>query len=135
MTEKLCSALFSGLVTHARLRPRQHRLAYRVSSLLLDLDELEVLNRRLRWFSVDRFNLFSFYTKDRSDGSGGWFDHRHSVVLHVVRKHHYGFAIVSDIHKANTIKRPVQKLDNGSLRDRDRSIPGIPLGNSHGGTG
>ena len=71
MSNNLGSALFSGVVTHARLRPRQHRLAYRVSSLLLDLDELDGLDRRLRLFSVDRFNLFSFYSKDRSDGSGG----------------------------------------------------------------
>ena len=71
MSDKLSSALFAGVVTHARLRPLQHRLAYRVSSLLLDLDELDDLNGRLRLFSVDRFNLFSFHSKDRSDGSGG----------------------------------------------------------------
>lgn len=71
MSDRSASALFSGQVTHARLRPRQHRLAYRVSSLLLDLDELDRCDRRLRLFSVDRFNLFSFYQKDRSDGTGG----------------------------------------------------------------
>lgn len=66
----LASALYSGHVTHARLRPRVHRLSYRIYSLLLDLDELEELDARLRWFSVDRFNLFSFHRKDRGDGSG-----------------------------------------------------------------
>jgi DUF1365 family protein len=64
------SALFPGHVTHARLKPKTHRLSYSIYSLLLDLDELEVLDRSLRWFSVDRFNLFSFYRKDRCDRSG-----------------------------------------------------------------
>jgi hypothetical protein len=70
MTKALASALYPGHVTHARLRPKEHRLAYRLYSLLLDLDELDELDHRLRWFSVDRFNLFSFYRRDRGNGSG-----------------------------------------------------------------
>ena len=73
MTEKLqllASALYHGHVTHVRLKPRVHRLSYRIYSLLLDLDELGEVDRRLTWFSVDRFNLFSFHRKDRGDGSG-----------------------------------------------------------------
>lgn len=73
MTENhrsLASALYPGHVTHARLKPRVHRLNYRIYSLLLDLDELDELDRRLKWFSVDRFNLFSFHRKDRGDRSG-----------------------------------------------------------------
>ncbi|WP_337268225.1 DUF1365 domain-containing protein [Oryzifoliimicrobium ureilyticus] len=70
MRQGLNSALMTGHVTHARLKPKQHNLAYRIYSLLIDLDELEVLNRRLRFFSVDRFNLFSFYRNDRGDRSG-----------------------------------------------------------------
>jgi uncharacterized protein len=66
----MAPALYSGLVTHHRLRPRVHRLAYRIYSLLLDLDRLEEFDARLRWFSLDRFNLFSFYRRDRGDGSG-----------------------------------------------------------------
>ncbi|MBX9458233.1 MAG: DUF1365 family protein [Rhizobium sp.] len=66
----LASALYPGHVTHARLKPRVHRLNYRIYSLLLDLDELDEVDRRLRWFSVDRFNLFSFHRRDRGDGSG-----------------------------------------------------------------
>jgi uncharacterized protein len=70
MTPSTASALFPGHVTHARLRPRTHNLAYRISSLLLDLDELDALNQRLRLFSVDRFNVFSFFRSDRGDRSG-----------------------------------------------------------------
>jgi DUF1365 family protein len=73
MTEKpqpLASALYPGHVTHARLKPRVHKLSYKIYSLLLDLDELDELDRRLKWFSIDRFNLFSFHRRDRGDGSG-----------------------------------------------------------------
>ncbi len=65
------SALYVGAVMHQRQRPARHRLAYRVFSLLLDLDELPGLGRRLRWFSVDRFNLFAFHERDHGDGSRG----------------------------------------------------------------
>ena len=70
MNAPLASALYPGDVTHHRLRPREHRLAYRVWSMLIDLDELDEIDRRLRFFSVDRFNLFSFRRSDRGDGSG-----------------------------------------------------------------
>ncbi|MFK3779782.1 DUF1365 domain-containing protein [Agrobacterium sp. NPDC089420] len=69
MMPPLASALFPGHVTHARFRPKPHKLAYRIYSLLLDLDELDLLDRKLRFFSVDRFNLFSFHRKDRGNGS------------------------------------------------------------------
>lgn len=68
--QPLSSALYPGHVSHVRLKPRVHRLNYRIYSLLLDLDELDTLDRRLKFFSVDRFNLFSFRRKDRGDGSG-----------------------------------------------------------------
>jgi DUF1365 family protein len=70
MSETFASALYPGRVGHRRLRPRDHRLAYRVWSMLIDLDELPALDRRLRLFSVDRFNLVSFRPRDRGDRSG-----------------------------------------------------------------
>lgn len=66
----LRSAIYRGRVTHARTRPRRHALAYRVYTMLFDLDELDTLARRFRWFSVDRFNLLAFYGRDHGDGSG-----------------------------------------------------------------
>jgi len=65
------SALYTGHVMHQRQRPARHRLRYRVFSLLLDLDELPALGRRLRWLSLDRFNLFSFHQADHGDGTPG----------------------------------------------------------------
>lgn len=70
MTATLASALFPGKVTHARFRPREHRLAYGIYSLLIDLDELPAIATRFRLLSVGRFNLFSFHLKDRGDGTG-----------------------------------------------------------------
>ena len=58
------SCLYFGSVLHQRLRPRRHDLSYRVFSLLLDLDEAPTLAKRLRLFSYNRFNLFSFYDRD-----------------------------------------------------------------------
>lgn len=58
------SALYIGSVAHRRLRPRKHRLRYRVFSLLIDIDELPLLERTLRLFSLGRFNLFSFAPQD-----------------------------------------------------------------------
>jgi DUF1365 family protein len=63
------SALYVGAVKHHRLRPRDHRLRYSMFYMLLDLDELETLDGNLRLFSLDRFNLFSFYGRDHGDGS------------------------------------------------------------------
>ena len=64
------SALYAGMVVHTRLRPVRHRLRYRMLTLLLDLDELPALARRLRLFSVDRFNLFGFSAADHLAGGG-----------------------------------------------------------------
>ncbi len=65
------SALYVGEVMHVRLKPRRHRLAYRLFSALLDLDEIDTLDRRLRLFSRNRFNAFSFYDGDYADPQAG----------------------------------------------------------------
>lgn len=65
------SALYAGEVMHVRLKPRRHRLAYRLFSLLLDLDEIAGLDARLRLFSRNRFNVFSFHDRDYADPEAG----------------------------------------------------------------
>ena len=54
------SALYESRVWHRRFKPRDHRLAYRIPMLLLDLDELPALDKRLKLFSHNRFNLIDF---------------------------------------------------------------------------
>lgn len=63
------SALYIGHVMHHRLRPRVHRLRYRLFTLLLDLDEIDALSARLRLFSRGAFNVFAFHDRDHGDGS------------------------------------------------------------------
>ncbi|BAV50994.1 hypothetical protein MLTONO_6092 [Mesorhizobium loti] len=68
---ELKSALYAGKVMHQRLKPRRHRLSYRMFFLLLDLDEIDAMSKRLRLLSHNRFNLFGFADADHGDGSGG----------------------------------------------------------------
>lgn len=68
--QELISALYTGSVMHHRLRPREHRLRYSIFYLLLDLDEIDIFDKRLRFFSHNRFNLFSFQDRDHADAGG-----------------------------------------------------------------
>ncbi|MDF1692584.1 MAG: DUF1365 family protein [Zhongshania sp.] len=70
MSAELRTAIYRGEVRHQRLAPLSHRFAYRISSFLFDLDELDQAASHCRWFSVNRFNLFSFHFKDIGNGSG-----------------------------------------------------------------
>ncbi len=64
------SGLYAGTVVHARLKPVRHRLRYPMLALLLDLNELPALTRRLRLFSAERGNVFSFFARDHLAGGG-----------------------------------------------------------------
>ena len=64
------SALYTGQVMHLRLRPVRHQFRYRIFTLLLDLDELPALSAKLRLFSHNRGNLFSFHDRDHGLGDG-----------------------------------------------------------------
>jgi len=63
------SGLYPGIVSHTRLKPRRHALRYRIFMLLLDLDELDALDRGLKLFSLRRFNLTGFDPRRHGDGS------------------------------------------------------------------
>jgi len=67
----VASAIYAGTVVHERLRPRRHRLRYRVFSLYLDLDELADLDRRLRLFGHNRAAVFAFHDRDHGDATPG----------------------------------------------------------------
>ena len=65
------SCIYNGIVAHQRFKPIKHSLKYKTFSLLLDLDEVESLSEKISIFSLDKFNIFSFYCKDHGarDGS------------------------------------------------------------------
>ncbi len=62
------SGLYDGAVVHQRMAPKRHRLRYRLFQLLLDLDELPALGRRLRLFAHNRPALFSLHDRDHLSG-------------------------------------------------------------------
>ncbi|MCW5720627.1 MAG: DUF1365 domain-containing protein [Devosia sp.] len=62
------AAIYEGVVVHQRLRPKAHRLNYRVFCLLLDLDDLPDLDRKLRFFAYNRWGPLSFHERDHGDG-------------------------------------------------------------------
>jgi DUF1365 family protein len=49
---------------HARFAPKAHRFVYRIFLFALDLDELDTLHRKLRLFSFNRRNFYSFRNDD-----------------------------------------------------------------------
>ena len=65
------SCIYNGIITHHRFKPIKHSLKYKTFSLLLDLDEVESLTKKISIFSLNKFNIFSFYNKDHGarDGS------------------------------------------------------------------
>jgi uncharacterized protein len=65
----LRSSLYVGSVMHRRMQPCMHHFRYRAFWLLLDLDELDELSSKLRWFSHNRSNIFSFHDADHGDGT------------------------------------------------------------------
>ena len=69
------TGVYTGTVMHQRLRPRRHRLEYRVFCLLIDLDELTALHGRFPLLGINRPRLFSFRETDHGAGTGdlrGW---------------------------------------------------------------
>lgn len=62
-------AIYLGFVSHTRLRPIEHRLRYRVFSLMFDCDRLGTVNDRFRLLSYNRANLLSLRDSDHGDGT------------------------------------------------------------------
>ena len=65
------SCIYNGIVKHQRFKPIKHSLNYNTFSLLVDLDEIESLAKNISIFSLNKFNIFSFYNRDHGarDGS------------------------------------------------------------------
>ena len=64
------SCIYNGVVNHTRFKPVKHFLRYNTFSILIDLDELEILDKKNIIFSYNKFNIFSFYNKDHGDRDG-----------------------------------------------------------------
>ena len=64
------SKIYTGKVIHKRFKPKEHYFKYNVFSLLIDLNELEEINKYIKFFSHNKFNIISFYDKDHGDRDG-----------------------------------------------------------------
>ena len=64
------SSIYLGQVIHTRFKPKKHYFKYKVFSLLIDLDEINIINNNLNFFSYNRFNLISFFDKDHGNRDG-----------------------------------------------------------------
>ncbi len=61
---ELNSCLYRCAVWHQRLAPKRYALRHALFMCYIDLDELDELARRLRLFSRNRWNLYSFRDDD-----------------------------------------------------------------------
>ena len=75
----MISCIYNGTVIHKRFKPKIHFFKYKVFSLLIDLSELDNLDKKIGFFSYNKFNLISFFDKDHGDRDG-------SLVINWVKK-------------------------------------------------
>ena len=59
--------IFRGHVSHYRFYPKVHYFKYRVFKLFLNLEEIEKIEKKLIFFSLNKFNIFSLYFKDHTE--------------------------------------------------------------------
>ena len=64
------SCIYSGFVTHRRFKPKRHFFSYKTFSLLIDLDEIENLEKKIKFFSYNRFNVLGFCDADHGPRDG-----------------------------------------------------------------
>ena len=60
------SSLQLGSVFHKRIFPYSHQFKYKTLSALINLEELNNINN-LFLFSINSFNIFSFFFKDHGE--------------------------------------------------------------------
>ena len=54
------SCIYNGEVTHTRFKPVKHFLKYKTFSILIDLDEINQLDKSIGIFSHNKFNIKLF---------------------------------------------------------------------------
>ena len=64
------SLIYNGKVIHKRFKPKEHYFKYNVFSLLIDLDELDIIQNKIKIFSYNKFNIISFFDKDHGPRDG-----------------------------------------------------------------
>jgi uncharacterized protein len=73
------SCLYACEVGHFRLSPKKHDFKYKIYMFYVDLDEIDLISKRLIFFSQERFNLFNFRKKDHLQLLEGHLNHFSTV--------------------------------------------------------
>jgi len=68
--KQLNSRIFEGWIRHRRYQPKNHAFRYPVFMNWLDLGELDQVMARSKLWSLERFNLVSFFRKDYLGDAG-----------------------------------------------------------------
>ena len=58
------SNLYKTTIVHQRYLKFHHRFKYSALSMYIDYDEIDMLSKKIRYFSYNKFNVFSFFDKD-----------------------------------------------------------------------
>ena len=64
------SSIYIGNVIHKRFKPKIHFFKYKVFSIVLDISEIDILDKSLKIFSYNKFNIVSFYDADHGPRDG-----------------------------------------------------------------
>ena len=59
--------LYKGFVSHYRFSPKIHKFKYDVFKIFLNLENIEESVKKYSFFSLNKFNIYSFYYKDHLD--------------------------------------------------------------------
>ena len=65
----LKSRIYEGAITHARTKPVKHNFSFPIYTFVIDLDELDLLDKEVRFFGYNRGSVFTLYDSDHL-GSG-----------------------------------------------------------------
>ena len=64
------SCIYTGKVIHKRFKPKEHYFKYNVFCLFIDLNEIKEIEKKITFFSYNKFNLISFFDKDHGERDG-----------------------------------------------------------------
>lgn len=65
------SCLYECSVMHHRLSPKVHQFRYRIFMFALDLDEIDIMARKVQGFSRNHWNFYNFRDRDHLTFPGG----------------------------------------------------------------
>ena len=98
------SKIYVGKVIHRRFKPKNHYFKYRVFSLLIDLDDLNEIDNKIKIFSYNKFNIISFFDKDHGDRDGT------SLKNSCVKKFHVSPFIDMECNYKFRVNKPSDKI-------------------------